>query len=709
MRRVYTIFLVIVLSDCLQLYAQMQNNNWVVGMIHMLNFSSVPPTLSTVTQTNAQEGSASISDASGNLLFYTDGQTVWRANGSVMTNGTGLMGEASSTQSALILPDPGNRSRYYVFTSDQGGYVSPNQGTHYSVVDMAMANGNGAIVSGLKNIVLDTAPMTEKLTAVRHCNGRDWWVITHRFNSSEFIVHLLNTSGVQPGVSYFVGTPHVDGANVNYAETIGEMQPSSDGAHLALAVYGESGNFVELFDFDNAWGTVSNPILLTFPALVSASFTGMYGLSYSPDNSKLYVTYCPAMAPNTSYILQFNLLTYNASAISASQYIVAQLVLNNNQSPYFGMLEAGRDGKVYVGIGNTVSIGCINSPNNAGVGCNYNGSAITGMVAWTQSKIGMQNFPDAWEYDSIKPQPDLGPDSTFCDTGITLNVTVPQGASLLWSTGDTTSEVYVTATGWYWVEVNWRCPYPLRDSIFIENHLIPQFELGEDTITCNSAVVLSVAPVPPDNSVLWNTGEIGDSISAVTTGEYWVIVTQQGCPTVSDTIMVVVDSILQTSLADDYELCTTNSLVLNATYNAESFLWSTGETGSQITVSENGDYWVTLSSSNCATTTDTIHVALDACGCIPFLPNAFTPDGNSVNNVFRVESACAIENFALMIFDRWGNLIYSSNDQYSGWDGTFKGNACQEDAYVYKLSGMLPNASGSYDHYSRIGHVVLLR
>ena len=121
----------------------------------------------------------------------TDGSTVWNKNHSIMTNGTGLLGHFSSTQSAIIIPKPGNNDIYYIITVAAIGWSqNPSyDGINYSEVDMTLSNGNGAITSN-KNIMLNQ-PSCEKITAVTHANGSDIWLITHNWNSNSFCYKKL--------------------------------------------------------------------------------------------------------------------------------------------------------------------------------------------------------------------------------------------------------------------------------------------------------------------------------------------------------------------------------------------------------------------------------------------------------------------------------------------------------------------------------------
>ena len=104
---------------------------------------------------------------------------VWNKNHQVMPNGNGLLGNFSSTQSSLIVAQPGSSRYFYIFTTDDFYEDGLQYGFRYSVVDICFDNGLGDVLSDQKNIkLLDT--VAEKLTAVKHINGNDFWIIVHK-------------------------------------------------------------------------------------------------------------------------------------------------------------------------------------------------------------------------------------------------------------------------------------------------------------------------------------------------------------------------------------------------------------------------------------------------------------------------------------------------------------------------------------------------
>ena len=171
---------------CLNGYSQNEANIWYFGQFAGLDFSNGIPVALSNGAMNQAEGCATISDSDGNLLFYTDGVSIWNQNHVIMPNGTGLMGGTSASQSAIIVPKPNDPNIYYVFT------VPAEIGTlglRYSEVDMTLDGGLGNVTT-IENVFL-ISPTEEKVTAVRHSNNTDIWVVTHLWDSDNFYAYLV--------------------------------------------------------------------------------------------------------------------------------------------------------------------------------------------------------------------------------------------------------------------------------------------------------------------------------------------------------------------------------------------------------------------------------------------------------------------------------------------------------------------------------------
>jgi len=151
MKNILKTLSVLLILISFQGFSQGESWRWYFGLTAGANFPGAgAPVAMTNGMLMTMEGVATISDAAGNLLFYTDGSTVWNKLHAVMTNGNGLMGNGSSTQSGVIIPKPGSPNNYYLFTCNVAG-----AGYRFSEIDMLASAGNGAVIAGNNNTMVN--------------------------------------------------------------------------------------------------------------------------------------------------------------------------------------------------------------------------------------------------------------------------------------------------------------------------------------------------------------------------------------------------------------------------------------------------------------------------------------------------------------------------------------------------------------------------
>ena len=347
-------------------YGQGEANNWYFGQNAGISFNTTPPTALTDGRVNTLEGCTTISDTTGNLLFYTDGITVWDRFHNIMQNGSGLKGDPSSTSSALIVPQPNTPNIYIIFTVDEPHHNNAdnnpvtidgdgiNDGFMYSIVDISLNGGNGAVVTGQKNMPLITYDTSnslqslykcaEKITAVKSEDCDSFWVITHFVDT--FYAFKIDQTGVNttPVTSQIGVTVPLSGYRRN---ALGYIKASPEGDKLAVAHFGfatiSGGNGpgkVLLYNFDNITGSVSNEIELN-------NGDSPYGIEFSQSGQRLYATLDIGDAGNgQSYIMQYNLsLPDNQIASSGTR------IRNTNNQDTFsfaaGAIQLGPDSKIY--------------------------------------------------------------------------------------------------------------------------------------------------------------------------------------------------------------------------------------------------------------------------------------------------------------------------------------------------------------------------
>ncbi|TBX68337.1 T9SS type B sorting domain-containing protein [Flavobacterium silvisoli] len=404
--------------------AQQEASVWYFGKNAGLKFEtngSVTPLSD--GQLNTDEGCSSIADVNGNLLFYTDGRTVWDRNHVQMPNGsfslgTELYGDASSTQSGIIVPQPGSSDLYYIFTVDEphhenaavypnafsGNYVETdsgvtptdddgrNNGLNYSIVDLSVMGSNGSIgnITSRNNhlVTYDPNPAgeeikykcSEKITAIKNEADGSYWVITHFIN--RFYAFKVTASGVSstPVISTLGSNQTLLGYRRN---AIGYLKASPDGTKLAIShkqngtvvgelSYGTGG--VELFDFDGTTGIVSNGLT------VIPNVQG-YGVEFSPNSEKLYATY----RVGTTLKMELAQLDLTSPDIPNSRVVLF------NQDYYLYALQLAPNNKIYCATSYVASLGVINSPDAAGLACNYVHAGQT-LASGKLTRLGLPPF-----------------------------------------------------------------------------------------------------------------------------------------------------------------------------------------------------------------------------------------------------------------------------------------------------------------------------
>lgn len=407
-------------------YSQKQGNIWYFGNGDGLDFNNVTPasisggqTGTNVTSGDVQEGTACISDSAGHLLFYTDGMYIWNRNHDPMPNGTGLMGGTSSTQSSIIVPLPGSNSIYYVFTADDfSGYdhfPEIQNGYRYSVIDMCLNDSLGGVIDGQKNILLVDSS-TEKIAACADENGSGYWIMGHKMFSDEFHAWHLTSDGISETVISHIGTVHgfYDNALDWSPGAQGQMQFNSQGTKLAVAISNIEPGILEIFDFNNATGTVSNTcqILIDNDTLFGKR---IYGIEFSPDGTKLYAAVSGSIIPKRLY--QFDLISGNGNcnAVISSR----QTLFQSNTTTILRGMQLAPNGKIYTVCDSYYNLGCINFPNLSGLAADFNPFSIT---LPQFNSYTLPSFIAGYKYHNQLPCTDYVPEEIIIPNVFTPNV-----------------------------------------------------------------------------------------------------------------------------------------------------------------------------------------------------------------------------------------------------------------------------------------------
>ena len=585
------LFALFLLPLSLLCQAQNENNIWYFGDHAGLDFNSGSPVPLNNSAMWTWEGSAIISDSTGNLLFYTNGIEVYDKNHATMPNGAGLLGGTSSASAAVIIPRPGTTDKYFVFTTPNS---FDTHGLRYSEVDMTLNGGDGD-VTATKNVLIQDST-AEKVIAVPHANKIDYWIIVHQAVVGRYLAFHVSATGVNPVpvVSYGTVTHNF------YFGYAGNMRASLDGTKVA-SLQG-SAFAVELFDFDNSTGVLSN---LT----VISTAKGPNGVEFSPDGKLMYVT--EHWSVLTTDLYQYDVSSGDSSTILASQIFIDSINVAG------GQLLLGPDCKIYHTRYFTSYLDVIENPNTPGVGCNFTqmsidispGSCILGLPNMT--RLHSQDF----RKDSIVVL-SLGCKGDTACFAIESN----SADSVLWDFGDPASGIennsaidtgkhVFGASGIYAVSLySWLNGIPDTLTVAVEIGEVAPFSLGNDTIFCmGSTLILSAY----QNGVnyLWQDSSTADSLAVTQTGVYWLELTSASC-TASDTVNVIVNSPPIISLIPDTMICDGELLLLDASHPNATYLWQDGSSDSTFIVSQTGSYWVEGTLNGC-TATDSVYVTVN--------------------------------------------------------------------------------------------------
>jgi hypothetical protein len=359
-------------------YSQKQfAHNWCFGYEHMFNFNTMSFT-SGISQMEALEASVSISDSCGDLLFYSNGGGievmpsflggVWNKNHQLMPNGdiTGFGGCTSSYQGTLAIPDPGSANEFYLFNVDCYEHDSSNyQSLNYSKIDMSLDGGLGDVA--LKGVSLRTDYMLEFVTAAKHINNVDYWLISASRDST-FHVYKVSNNGVFYDASY-----------PSSNRLLGVAKLSPDGTKLFCG---------SLFDFDPSTGGISNPIDLGLNLTTA--------LDFSPNSQVLYLAERHYDTVHTTNYYQFDL---SSSNIPATAQLIGIVPLGIPRA-----MQLTPNGEIYGNDRSIDSICVIHSPNTLGIGCDFERNVLKIPASTPGGMIDYSRFPNyvsSWLVNSV--------------------------------------------------------------------------------------------------------------------------------------------------------------------------------------------------------------------------------------------------------------------------------------------------------------------
>ncbi|AKD56707.1 gliding motility-associated C-terminal domain-containing protein [Spirosoma radiotolerans] len=277
---------------------------------------------------------------------------------------------------------------------------------------------------------------------------------------------------------------------------------------------------------------------------------------------------------------------------------------------------------------------------------------------------------------------ELGKDTTLCgrQSTLLLDATTPGAFDYRWNDGSTKPTRQVTKPGKYSVTAVTSCK-TLTDSLIVDYAL--DFSLGADTTICNGQTLTLKVPATTTSTYRWQDGSSTNTLTVRQAGQYSIRVTQASC-IASDTIQVQYIRPPELELGPDKQLCGAQLFVIKPTVAEGKFSWTDQISGVERTVSSSGIYRASVQNA-CATVTDSIVIDYNACDCVLYAPNTFTPNGDGLNDVFLAYGCGDITITSLAIFNRWGEVVFETKDSPFLWDGNYRGDHCETGVYAWRI------------------------
>ena len=636
-------------------FAQKVNNRWTFGNQSGLNFNVSPPTSVKGSQiSSGRLYSTAISDTFGDLLFYTDGFTTWNRKNEIMPKTAGRWPWTESIM-PLICPYPGNDSLYYIFGVSSGSYDHRLQAI---TINMKANDGMGGIF--YPDIELDSTNYYERLVTdasifvagTNHCNRKDFWIVTYARGG--LYSYLVNSSGIdkQPVIT------QVPAAVIPPALYAGRnIKFSPNGERMVMPLIAE--NKVIVFAFDNFTGRFANPIKLDPP-----KDHVLTDVEFSPDGNKLYISTIDYRGDpggrEYHMVGQMDLKLNSETAVENSYYCYneaypdeANWCTPHNCWVMDRTMTLGPDGKIYIsmrdvtGTNRERTITVIEEPNEKGLQANY-----------ISDKISINEVYQSIKYNYIRSL-SYSPEENGIQFKKNICADLPVNFNLLSTKVDS---------------VRWNFGDPASGSQNFSNSLNPQHSYS-------AAGRYSVTAVIYDR--------------CTTDTAY------------ADVNILQDKTIKVPAHIKDSVVCTGTTLMLDgSTPGATSYLWGGGNINPVQKITISGDYQLEVRNL-CSIDRKEFRITVGDCQCDVFVPNAFTPNNDGLNDQFRPIVKCAATDYIFSVYNRYGKLIYESEAAGDdGWRGTMGVEPASAGVYIWTLQYRNPNNKKIINQH---GKVVLIR
>lgn len=648
------LFVFVLIFFCNNLHAQKRNNVWAFGDSVGLNFNTTPVSVfkSKSRGIDPPYFISSICAPNGELLFYTDGIKFWNRDNYVMPVYKNFWLWSENVM-PLVTPYVQNDSLYYIFGVEDGGGFNPPPNANklvYFTTKMYNPGDLEEVVyprpgnSAFSTTLLNNA--SHVVAGTDHCNRVDRWITTH--SPGALYSFLITKKGVNPAP---VVTPisasllPIEKLNVKYSN----LKFSANGERLIFP--DNNNNKIIVFDFDNLTGQFSNPISLSIPDKEI-----LEDVEISADASKLYFG---------SYIIEdddigaevhfINHMDLNAGSPAAIEKTLYRVNKKGDRVVCFRTcyiirrtMQLGPDGRIYISkregspIPFDQTLGVIQDPSKSG--------AING-------RIDLKRMPRFINYNYVRSG-SFTPRQNSIQYRKNSCIGQPVDFSLIFNRLDS---------------VKWNFGDPASGSRNLSMLARPQHQYPGPGSYTVSAIIYDRCFLDTANVQVIINNDVEVKIS----------------PSVKDTV-----------------LCLGEVLMLNATApNTTDYLWDNSSTNPERKIDGPGEYSINAFNS-CSFDTKTFKVSFNVCPCNSYIPNAFSPNYDGLNDLFKPVFDCVPKEYQFQVYDRYGDAVFKSDKLNEGWNGNKGQSQLAQGIYVWILNYRHP---GTKKFISKKGTVTLLR
>ncbi len=561
------------------------------------------PRLRRMTEIDANEGSASLCDLNGQLLFYTNGTTIWNESHDTMPNGKNVVGNgnfssSSTAQGVAIVPVQGMLHKNYLFSLGCWECGSQFGKLYYSIIDMSLDGGLGDVDTANRGILLDSM-LTEHMVTVAG-NNCDMWLIVLSRRDSVFKAYHIDAGGINgnPVVSPALipwkwdaikAWPSGEILNYTYEQTRGYMDISPDRKKLAIAK-----SDVCLYDFDAGTGKISNPLLL-IPGNAMA-----YGIAFSPGSTKLYVQNVRKDSSTSFELIQYDVSTSDSSTIVNSKTKISSLT-STFLSVNVGAIKRAPDGRIYctrpgAGFGALSSLAVINQPDQPGINCQYDSAGFI-LAGGSRSTYGLPNTNTLFTIKKTANYRSFN-DTIPCIGYYDLSALDTTGTSYLWNDGIKGHTRAINTPGRYWVRylaVGTQCTEEFVDTFDIADIDRTYHYVSQRLPVCWTDSITLTARSTGGSDYVWDN-KYRDSVRSVAvSGTYWVryAVQNPACNVFVDSFVITDIPMQKKYTYAEKDVCWQDSAILfPSNLKGIKYKWNDETTANEKAVKELGYYSV---------------------------------------------------------------------------------------------------------------------